>query len=188
MKCRLGSAQYQSKHAPAISHLVVAPLDLDVEGGVKYLHYLQTDSFRPAPRHVTQPADCTQSQLFFHSIQIFSISADEVISSVSAALFPGHYLCGHQHNSGEAAGTVQFLIVHTTHMATHSTRDMGQFHSTQRSPLPTLARKAHEQGATLRTFANQNRLSLMVFVDKRPNFTSTFSGLTPNEHSVLTDS
>ena len=138
------------------------------------------------PRHVTQPADCTQSQLFFHSIQIFSISADEVISSVSAALFPGHYLCGHQHNSGEAAGTVQFLIVHT--LTWRHTRH-GTVSQYSEKPPTTLARKAHDQGATLRTFANQNRLSLMVFVDKHPNFTSTFSGLTPNEHSVLiTDS
>ena len=184
MKCRVSSVPEQAcaSHQP----LGGAPLDLDVEGGVKYLHYLQTDSFRPAPRHVTQPADCTQSQLFFHSIQIFSISADEVISSVSAALFPGHYLCGHQHNSGEAAGTVQFLIVHT--LTWRHTRH-GTVSQYSEKPPTTLARKAHDQGATLRTFANQNRLSLMVFVDKHPNFTSTFSGLTPNEHSVLiTDS
>ena len=118
-----------------------------VEGGVKCPHYIQTDSFRPAPRHVTQPADCTQSQLFFHSIQIFSISADEVISSVSAVIFPGHYLCGHQHNSGEAAGTVQFLIVHTlTWRHTGPGLDTGQFHSVRRRPLLCLSSKIITKG------------------------------------------
>ena len=144
---------------------------------MKCPHYIQTDSFRPAPRHVTQPADCTQSQLFFHSIQIFSIRADEVISSVSAVIFPGHYLCGHQHNSGEAAGTVQFLIVHTlTWRHTGPGLDTGQFSQCPEKAPTMLVLKDHNQGATLTIFAKHNRPSLMAFMDKRPNFTSTYHG------------
>ena len=82
-------------------------------------------------------------------------------------------------------------VSNCAHYSHGDTLDTGHGTVSQYSEKPptTLARKAHEQGATLRTFDNQNRLSLMVFVDKRPNFTSTFSGLTPNEHSVLiTDS
>ena len=87
-----------------------------------------------------------------------------MISSVSAVIFPGHYLCGHQHNSGEAAGTVQFLIVHTL-----TWRHTGPGHGTvsqfpEKAPA-MLVLKDHNSGATLRIFANPNRLSLMAFMD-----------------------
>ena len=64
-----------------------------------------------------------------------------------------------------------------THMATHRTWTGHRTVSQCPEKAPTmLVLKDHNQGATLTIFAKHNRPSLMAFMDKRPNFTSTYHG------------